>query len=151
MIILMADSASPQNVPGTFTAVAVYINGLYAWPQAKIDRFPRILRISVLSDPSHAAAARVLDVERCDASPGRADFIRERQRLGHHDATIYCGESVVPAVQSACAGLSYRLWVASWTGHPHEIDNAWAVQYSGGVNLQYDTSIVYGREDFSRP
>ena len=152
MTILMADSAAPQNIPDTFKAAAVYINGDYAWPHAQIARFPKIIRISVFGAASYAAQARVLDVEQFAATPDDAPaFIRERRRLGFDDATIYCNESTLPAVRTACAGLHYRLWIASWTGHAHEVDGAWAVQYSGGVDLAYDTSVVYGREDFSRP
>ncbi|MGO9502558.1 MAG: hypothetical protein ACLPUO_13495 [Streptosporangiaceae bacterium] len=151
--IKMVDAATPQDIPdGMFTAAAPYINGKFAWPQDQIDRFPKIIRISVLPDPGQAAFARVLDVERFDAAPSDAPaFIRERHKLGFDNPTIYCSKDTVPAVRAACHGLKYRFWIASWTGHPHEVDGAWAVQYSGGVSLDYDTSEVYGKKDFSRP
>jgi len=130
----------------------VYINGEFAWPQSQIARFPKIIRISVTGDPSAARLARCIDVETGAATPDdAAAFIQERHRLGFGNATVYCDESNVAAVKTACAGLTYRFWIASWTGKAHEVDNAWAVQYSGGPDVTYDTSIVYGQEDFSHP
>jgi hypothetical protein len=146
--LLMADSATPQNIPSSWDgAVAAYINEAYAWPDAQIDRFRRVIRISVNGDPAEARRARVIDVERFAASPADAPpFIRERMRLGHNDATIYCSRDTVPAVQQACGRLPHRLWVADWTGAPHKIHgiDAWAVQFHGGPSLPFDTSIIYG-------
>jgi hypothetical protein len=149
MTLLMADSASPQDIPGSWTgAVAAYINDKYAWPHSQIARFRQVIRISVTGDASEARRARVIDVEQFAATPAdAAPFIRERIRLGHHDATVYCSRDNVPAVRAACAGLTFRLWVADWTGEPHKIAgiDAWAVQYHGGASLPFDTSIIYGR------
>jgi hypothetical protein len=146
--LLMADSASPQNIPDSWTgAVAAYINGDFAWPHHQIARFHRVIRISVNGDATEARRARVIDVEQFAATPDDARaFIRERIRLGHNDATIYCSRDTVPAVRQACAGLAFRLWVADWTGEPHKIHgiDAWAVQYHGGPSLAFDTSIIYG-------
>jgi hypothetical protein len=147
--LLMADSATPQNIPDSWTgAVAAYINERYAWPDDQIDRFRRVIRISVTGDAFEARRARVIDVEQFAATPGDArGFIRERMRLGHNDATVYCSRSRIPEVQAACAGLAFRLWVADWTGEPHRIHgiDAWAVQYHGGPSLPFDTSIIYGQ------
>lgn len=148
MTLLMADSATPTNIPDSWNgAVAAYIDGEFAWPRHQIARFHQVIRISVTGAASAARAARVIDVEQGAATPAdAADFIRERIRLGHHDATVYCSRDTVPAVQKACAGLAHRLWVADWTGHPHKIHgiDAWAVQYHGGPSLPFDTSIIYG-------
>jgi hypothetical protein len=146
--LLMADSATPKDIPDNWTgAVAAYINERYAWPHAQIARFDQVIRISVTGDPAEARRARVIDVEQFAATPAdAARFIRERIRLGHHDATVYCSRSRIPEVQAACAGLAFRFWVADWTGEPHKIHgiDAWAVQYHGGPSLAFDTSIIYG-------
>jgi hypothetical protein len=151
--VLMVDSATPEKIPhGPYRAAAVYVNGRYAWPQSQIARFADVIRISVLPDPSWAAHARVLDVERFDATPADAvAFIRERRRLGFDDATIYCSKAVVAAVQVACHGLRFRLWIADWDGHVHDDPDAWAVQYANLEAQGYDLSAVYGKRDFSRP
>jgi len=147
--LLMADSATPQNIPDSWDgAVAAYINERYAWPHHQIMRFNQVIRISVNGDAAEARKARVIDVEKFAARPADAPaFIRERIRLGHHDATIYCSRDTVPAVRRACEGLTYRLWVADWTGQPHKIHgiDAWAVQYHGGPSLPFDRSIIYGK------
>ena len=152
---IMFDSAAPHLIPdgfaGAAVCAAVYINGRYAWPQSQVARFERVIRISVMPEAGFAAHARVIDVERFDATPANArGFIKERIRLGHHDATVYCSKAAVASVQKACSGLEYRLWVADWTGVPHEDPDAWAVQYKTGPN-EYDVTEVYGRLDFSRP
>jgi hypothetical protein len=144
----MADSATPSHIPDNWPgAVAAYINEAYAWPDWQVDRFRRVIRISVNGDPAQAAHARCIDVERFAATPADAPgFIRERIRLGHDDATVYCSRVAVPAVQAACQGLPFRLWVAEWTGEPHQVDgiDAWAVQFKGGTGAPFDTSIIYG-------
>jgi hypothetical protein len=144
----MADRATPQNIPDSWNgAVAAYINERYAWPHHQIMRFNQVIRISVTGDPDEAKKARCIDVEQFAATPAEARaFIRERIRLGHHDATVYCSRDRVPEVRRACHGLPFRLWVADWTGQPHRIHgiDAWAVQYHGGPSLPFDTSIIYG-------
>lgn len=161
MTALMADSTNFANInPATFKYVAPYLNGDFATPVAQYDRFYGHILIGVRpGDPTQARFARVLDVERFDANPDDAPpFIRERIRAGFDNATIYCNRNTYPAVQKACAGLHYRLWLAtldgtkldSFMGHP-----VWACQYETvrGTHGQelYDVSEVFGALDFTHP
>ena len=72
--------------------------------------------------------ADIADVENGDLTPASAaDWIRSR---AGHKSTIYCSLDTAPKVREACQGLAYDLWVADWTGSPHEIGGAVAVQYA---------------------
>lgn len=156
---LMADSTDFTRIPsGAFKYAAGYINGRFVTPKSQLERFDGHIVIGVFpDDPTQARFARVLDVETHDARASDAPaFIRERIRSGFHNATIYCNRNTFPAIQKACAGLPYRLWLATldgtrlreFMGHP-----VWAVQYetvkdSQGHDL-YDLSEVYGELDFT--
>jgi hypothetical protein len=150
MSVLMFDSASPEDIPSGASCAAAYVNG-YTWPAAQVRRFSRVIKVSVLPEAYWARVARCIDVETGAASPAdAAAFIRERESLGLRDATVYCNKSTLPAVQDACAGLEYRLWLADPTGVPHELDGAWAVQFAW-VTGKYDQAMVYGTPDFTKP
>lgn len=160
MTALMVDAIHFANIPaGAFKYAAGYLNGDFITPESQLDRFDGIIEIAVFAgDPTQARFARCLDVERFDANPSDAPaFIMERQRAGFHDATIYCNRDTFPIVQKACAGFSYRLWLATldgtklseFMGHP-----VWACQYEtvseNGISL-YDVSEVFGALDFTKP
>lgn len=157
---LMVDAVNFGNIPnGAFRYAAGYLNGRFATPESQLDRFDGIIRIGVLGgDPTQARFARVLDVETHDATPSDCPaFIMERQRAGHNDATIYCNRDTFPSVIKACAGLKFRIWLATldgtrineFMGHP-----LWAVQYetvSHDGNQLYDVSELFGTLDFTKP
>lgn len=160
MTALMVDAINFANIPpATFKYAAGYLNGDFITPESQLDRFDGIMLIAVRAlDPTQARFARTLDVERFDANPSDAPaFIMERQRAGFHDATIYCNRDTFPIVQKACAGLSYRLWLATldgtklkeFMGHP-----VWGTQYEtvteNGTQL-YDITEVNGALDFTKP
>ena len=111
----------------------------------------------------------MLDVERGAAGPDAVPgFIAQRHSLGHDDATIYCSISTLPAVLNACAGVVPipRLWLAWWWQRPGfptraqviaEValdgidlmpEEVWACQFASFP--RWDSSIVYGTEDWSR-
>jgi hypothetical protein len=145
------DSSSPEEIPPEAKYAAVYVNG-YVTPAAQVRRFTGgVFRISVLPEAYWARLARCIDVERGAATPADARaFITERHALGKGDATVYCSRLSIPAVQAACEGLDYRIWAADWTGVPHEVPGAWAVQFAT-VTGKYDESVVSGDADFCRP
>ncbi len=140
----MYDSTSPGDIPATAEMVAGYIDGAYAWSPSGWARFPAAVKVTVATQPG-TDAGDVLDVELGDATPAQAPaWIRMRQTAGLTVPTIYCASFAVPQVRQLCAGLRYALWVAEWTGHPHAVAGAVAVQYadpssSGG---HYDLSLV---------
>ena len=177
-MISFADSTNPAAIPHAFTHVAGYANGRFAWSSAEIASFPRHILIGVESgNPGQAKEARVLDVERFDAVPSDfPPFVAERRSAGHNDATAYTSilgdagfgiEALTAALSRAGMSLdSVRLWVAWWWGRPFpptaaEVHNEvriltgltlpvgtlWACQWQNGTN--YDSSVLYGRDDFT--
>ncbi len=141
------DSVDPASIPfHQVDGVFPYVDGLYAWSSADIDRFKdakkAIARITVFGD---WRAACIGDVETGDMTPADAAvFVRARNRFRPDTAVIYCNRSTLPAVEEACAGLHYRRWVADWTGQPHTIPGVQrlvAVQYVNHPG--YDLSVVF--------
>lgn len=169
---LFADSVSPALIPGSFTHVAGYATGRYAWAAEEIKMFERHLLIGVLPNyPGQAQMARVLDVERYDATP--ADFpafAQTREAKGFGDATVYCSLVNVAAVvkeMQPYRNVPWRLWAAWWVGADvmptasavlNELDDGfgvqltpsrlWACQFA--TNADNDTSVLYGTDDFTR-
>lgn len=120
------DSASPAAIPASARMVLWYLDGRYAWPADQLARFPRAVKVSITVQ-GHPAAD-IADVENGDLTPASAaDWIRSR---AGHKSTVYCSLDTAPKVREACQGLAYDLWVADWTGQPHEIGGAVAVQYA---------------------
>jgi hypothetical protein len=170
MTSVMYDSTNPLVLPRD-ADVAGYYNGEFAWGQAEFDLFARYIKISVMAGmPGAAQFARVLDVETFDATPDDVvPFLNRRIMAGYSNGTIYCNRSTLPAVLErihAAKGLrlgwkthrsdkgNCRLWVADWTGEPHELPDmtgVWAVQYANDVAADRDDSEVFGPADFSRP
>lgn len=170
MNLPMYDSIRPASLPRNKPA-ALYINGDYSCPRSLEQEFGRVVRISVEpGQPEAARFARILDVERWDATPADVpEFVHFREALGHHDATIYASAASVGTVLRAC-GPAYqppRWWVAWWWNRPvaptreqvaaevHQASGAdidpatiWACQYASYST--YDLSVVYGPRDFSR-
>jgi hypothetical protein len=136
----MYDSAYPAQIPGQPEMVAGYVDGKYVWTQADWDRFPNAVKVRIAVFP-WTNDGDVLDCEKYDATPEECPaWIRMRQAAGLAVPTIYCGASAVPAVKAACAGLTYSLWIADWTGTPHLPDGAAACQYA--ARGTYDLSLV---------
>lgn len=176
-MIEFADSTAPSLIPASFTHVAAYGNGAYAWPGTELHRFPRHVIIAVKpGDPGQAKFARALDVERYDARPADfPPFARERHALGHDDPTAYSSivgdqgfglQALINAMTDAGYKLPWRLWVAWWWGRDFppaasevlaEIRALTGIVLPQGVlwacqwrNLPgYDTSVLYGRDDFT--
>lgn len=178
-MISFADSTTPSAIPSAFTHVAAYPNGAFAWPESQLARFASHVEVGVMpNDPGQAAIARVLDVERFDARPSDfPPFVLRRSQLGHLDATAYTsilgpeGYGLMPVVaELSKAGIllsSVRLWVAWWWGRPFPpaaaevlaeikaltglslpVGCLWACQWQNGT--RYDSSVLYGRDDFTR-
>ena len=163
---MMYDSVNPAAIPGR--TAAAYVNGEFAWSRSEEARFGALIRISVMPDmPEAARVARALDVERYDATPADiGPFVKARADLGHHDATIYIGlDSLLSLADSdpELVASVPRWWVAWWWGRPgfprlDEVaaqlqdrvpaERIWACQYRN--TAEWDESVIYGRQDFSR-
>jgi hypothetical protein len=132
--------------------VAGYINGAYAWTRADWDLFPHAKHVTITVTAS-ADAGDVLDVEAGNAAPGQtAGWIEKRKASGYYRPSIYCSRSVIPAVRQGTGkyilGVDYDIWVADWTGSPHEVTapgtpraTCSATQYEN--TAYYDVSVVY--------
>lgn len=161
---LMYDSVDPAAVPKRKT-VAAYVNGDYAWTRWEEAQFPALIRISVMPGmPEAAKAARALDVERYDATTADiVPFVQARKALGHEDATIYMDLSTAAELPADVLGQIPRLWLAWWWGRPGyprlgevaaqvqdriPAEKIWACQFAS--HADYDVSVIYGRQDFSR-
>ncbi|MHB1519326.1 MAG: hypothetical protein ACYCVN_12320 [Acidimicrobiales bacterium] len=124
----MYDSVTPSAIPTNAAIVAGYIDGLYAWTPSDWAKFPTAQKVTICIDPAHDA--RVLDVENGNPStPAEAVTWAARQA----SPCIYCNRSTWPAVLAAFAAASVPpcdFWVADWTGQPHLLVGAVAVQYA---------------------
>lgn len=125
-----------RQFPGA-AKVAGYVNGRYAWSRAEWDLFPHADHVTI-SVTASANAGDVLDVEIGDATPSQtANWIAMRKAAGLYRPTIYCSLSVVPAVRAGTGsyvlGRDYDLWVAHYTGQPHQA-------YPGCAATQYEST-----------
>jgi hypothetical protein len=143
---IMYDSVTAADIPANAVMVAGYLDGRYAWSKGDWQRFPAAVKVGIVINPNNNNGD-VLDVEPGDATPGEAaDWIRLRQRGGFPLPTLYYSKSLIGQIAQACQGLVYRSWVADWTGSPHSIPGAVAVQYASpetGSGGHYDLSAVY--------
>jgi hypothetical protein len=133
-------------------AVAGYVNGTYAWTQAEWNLFPHANHVTI-SVTASANEGDVLDVEAGDATPAQtAGWIKQRKAAGYYRPSIYCNLSTVPAVRQGTGayilGHDYDIWVADWTGSPHEVTapgtpsaTCSATQYESTTD--YDASVIY--------
>lgn len=148
---IMYDSVEPAAIPVGAQMVAGYINGAASqWPDNAWHRWPaaQLVRIDVIGNA--AKQASVLDVERGDATPADApNWAKARNLFAAGTATIYTGRGNWDAVRQAfhSAGVAEPWWwIADWTGEPHDIAGAAAVQYADpghGAEGHYDLSAVY--------
>lgn len=160
----MADSTRPTQIPAKFrqkpNGVALYADGEYKAPSGLLATFPRVIQITVTGVPGAARYARVIDVERGDATPADVPgFADEREQLGR-EAWVYCDRSTVPAVLKALESRPEPLWwIATldgiyWTPEALAAD----ISHHYGVTISpsriraiqiadrdsYDLSLVYG-------
>lgn len=142
----MYDSVTAHDIPTSAHMVAGYVDGRYKWSAADWSRFPHAMKVKIAVSAS-TNNGNVLDCESGDATPAQCPgWIKMRQKAGLARPTIYCNHSTMAAVQHACSGLHYALWIAEWNGHAHSISGAAAVQYADpghGSGGHYDLSAVY--------
>lgn len=144
----MYDSTTAADIPTTAMIVGGYIDGFYAWTVEDWARFPSAVQVDIIVDPSHDDGD-VYDCETGNGIPADAPlWVAKRRNSGHSYPVVYCNLSTWQAVKDAFVNASVTppgYWIAEWTGQPHMIPGADAVQYadpttSGG---HYDLSEVY--------
>ena len=128
----MYDSVTVGNLP-------INSDGLYAgyvggnWPTLVpiMQRFPHARVVSIAVNASQSA--QVLDVETGDATANEVpDWLNRMRAQGRKNITIYTSRSNIDAVLSACDAAKVArplIWAADWTGAPHTVAGAVAVQY----------------------
>lgn len=147
----MYDSTNAADIPHSATIVAAYLDGKYKTWNDVVDRFPTAEKVTItVTGQIHAD---VIDRETGDVDAAAAARWAREEIVHGHTPTIYCNRSSWPEVKAAIASLmpgahqeQVRYWIADWTGRPHRIAGATAVQYadpatSGG---HYDLSTIYG-------
>lgn len=159
----MADSVEPSLIPRLYAAepngVAAYYDGKYAWNPV-LRGFPQHWRICVTGNPNLAPHARVLDVERFDATPADVKAYQAVRAAMGENTVVYCSRSTVPDIVSANSNWRSLLWwIATledrWytpTDIVREIDSDYdiqlsvtsihAIQWAGRGS--YDESSIWG-------
>jgi hypothetical protein len=143
----MFDSSDGDKIPSDARMVA----GYPWWTQEMWNRFQaNQYGLGVLVVQNHTMnRGDVLDIEPgCEwpITGAISDWITMRKDAGYYRPSVYCSASNIGLVRQATGkhvlGKDYDLWVAEWTGAPH---NAYAgssaTQYAS--NNLYDVSYVY--------
>lgn len=146
-LVTMYDSTVATDIPANVTDVAGYVDGSFMWQSAWWDRFPsaRKTRIATIASTLDADA---LDVETGDATPAQTpDWVRKSRPQRGRLPWVYCNRSNRSAVENACSGLRYRLWVSTLDGFVGMQPGALvaATQYAGensGSGGHFDLSLV---------
>jgi len=128
----MFDSVNVENLPvNPDNLYAGYVGGLYPTFTQILHRFPKARVVSIAINATEDA--QVLDVETGDATPADVPGWLNRMRAQkRHNVTVYTSRSNIDAVLAACdaAKVAHPLiWAADWTGAPHAVTGAVAVQY----------------------
>lgn len=158
VIETMYDGISQDAVPISqlFPAakvVAGYANGSFEWVEGQWALFPNAQHV-VISVFAQHNYGDVLDVESGDASPNQTEgWITMRKQAGLAMPTIYCDRFTLPQIRSGTghwiAGLDYDIWVADFTGQPHQVLSdvggrpylCAATQYA--AHSEYDLTAIY--------
>ena len=159
--LLAYDSTRPELIPADAAVVLYYGDGRYAWTAEDLKRFPAARRraITVLGDP----ACNIADVENGDMKPGDVpNHLRgwRHDHPGGEPGSVYCNRSTLPTVQAVCAHagigpLDWNLWLSTLDGsRPVSVEGGGrlvAVQDQGGIDADYDVSVVWDRSWPRRP
>lgn len=142
----MHDSVTAADIPHDAVAVAGYVDGFYAWSEQDWRRFPNAYKLRVAISAA-TNDGDVLDVETGDATPAQAPgWVAMRRAAGLARPILYCGRWQWAALQAAMAqaGQEADYWVAQYTGAPHLIEGAVAVQWAGDATSggHYDLSDI---------
>ena len=152
MTRMMYDSTDPSNIPAGVQIVAYYP---HAWG-SDMTKHHDALQVRIDNRGDHADDCHVLDVESGAASNTiAAEWVRSWNKLhpeGMHAANgfvrkpvLYTSVSNLPALRTACDGLTFDTWAAHWDGNTTPVPGCFAKQYadpktSGG---DYDLTMVY--------
>lgn len=144
-MLIAYDSARSRLIPPNPEAIFPYADGHFAWQHTEFPQ-ARYRYITVQGHP----AADIIDVEEgCVWPPYNArPWARERLARGHHDLTVYCDRSNVPAVREAMADFTWHLFLATLDGSRPQVYAGIpvrAVQFTDRSNL-YDMTQVFDED-----
>lgn len=146
MTQLFYDSTRPEEIPAGSHA-CLYFDGDYQATAEQAKRFEAVRWITVLGDYKNCGAA---DFEAGNEVFSKAGalrgFVAGRQSMGSR-ARVYCDLANLAKVRAELEGLPYLVWLATLDGNKLSADyteGLWGVQYAGGVDAAYDTSVLYG-------
>jgi len=144
------DSTKPYLMPEK-SNVMVYVDGRYAVNPADpvLKRFAGVRWITVLGNYDDAGAADYEYGNHIYSQPGALRTWVQGRAARNMRARVYHNRSDTGKVLAELYGLEgrYENWVATLDGNKLSagyLPHMWAVQYAGGVNAAYDTSILYG-------
>lgn len=133
--------------------IAGYLDGHWAWDVTEWGLFPKSAHVGIVTSAG-SNFGDVLDVEKGDATPAEtAGWIAMRKASGLAVPTIYCRADTISAVRIGTGrwvlAEDYDIWVADWTGQPHQLTSSGpgiaaacaATQYEKTPG--YDVSAVY--------
>ncbi len=145
MTRLMYDTTDipPVGVPHTAQIVAGYVNGIYRSFGPLVAWCPNAEHVSIAVTVH--ADADVLDIEQGDATPAQAPgWVDAQLARGLWQPTLYCERSQWDEVKKAVGNRNVAYWVADYTGSPHYLPGASAVQYvnHGPNGENVDLSLV---------
>lgn len=144
----MADAAFASGVPMSFDKAGFLVAGYdttFVWSAADWARFSKATEVHIVQRDG-VFEGDVLDMESGAATIADVHpWIKARRDAGYFRPTIYCSLSRLPEVRQATAefrlGIEYDVWVAHWTGVPHQIPGCALTQYVSFAG--YDESVVY--------
>lgn len=130
--------------------VAGYVNGHYAWDANDWAYFPNAQHVLISVDYT-ADVGDVIDCENGDATPAQAaSWVKLRRAGGMYQPVVYTSLSNVAAVRDATGslklGTDYSIWVADWTGDPHQITESDGIKISATQwesTSDWDISTIY--------
>lgn len=140
------DSTQPNLIPAGSHA-CLYYDGDYAATAEEAKRFAAVRWITVLGDYKNCGAADYEAGNEVFSKPGalRA-FVEGRISMGAR-ARVYTDLANLAKVRAEMEGLEYLVWLGTLDGRKLSADytpGLWGVQYAGGVDADYDTSVLYG-------
>jgi hypothetical protein len=133
---IMHDGVTPATVLAGAAAYAGYNDGKWPSFNALCDEYPSALHVSICVTAT--GAARVLDVEKGDATPEQAPgWVTAQRDAGEAYPVVYCNQrNTWPAVKAAFAAQHVDpplYWVADYVNDPSQVPELPA----GAIALQY--------------
>jgi len=139
---IMYDSVNIDNLPTNGDAYAGYVGGNWPTYGPLTKKFPGKPIVSIAVNATEDA--QVLDVEQGDATAADVPAWLSRQRKnGRKRPTVYTSRSNMGAVIAALDAAKVAhpdFWIADWTGAPHAVPGAVAVQYLS--NDKFDETVI---------